>query len=153
VRTNREPVLTEETEHILHNHIRVKAIGLGALVFSINGWLDHVHVVASIPPKISVAKFVGQIKAVANTKFNKSGHPHAPIYWQNGCSVFSFDRKRLPSFVAYVEQQKGHHAKDSLIPILERIVGQGVKFVRDTDNVYQIEDDEWRNEFDRYWGG
>ena len=68
---NREGLLTPEVEPIIHGYLRVKAIGLGATVFSINGWFDHDHVVASIPPKISVSKFIGQIKAVASTKFNK----------------------------------------------------------------------------------
>ncbi|MCP4367700.1 MAG: IS200/IS605 family transposase, partial [Deltaproteobacteria bacterium] len=68
---NRLPLLTAQIEPTIHNYVRTKAIGLEATVFAINGIEDHVHVVASIPPKIAVSTFIGQIKAVASTKFNK----------------------------------------------------------------------------------
>jgi hypothetical protein len=32
----------------------------------------------------------------------------------------TFDGKRLPYVIAYVEQQKAHHAAGTLIPVLER---------------------------------
>ena len=38
--------------------------------------------VAAIPPKIAVATFIGQVKAVASTKFNKSGLCADPFFWQ-----------------------------------------------------------------------
>ena len=59
----REPLLTPKVESVIHDFLRSKAIGLGATVFALDGMVDHVHMVASIPPKIAVAKFVGQVKA------------------------------------------------------------------------------------------
>ena len=117
---NREPVLTPDVEPQIHGFIRAKAIGLGAIVFALNGWTEHVHLVASIPAKLAVATFIGQVKAVATTKFNKSGHPGAPIFWQSEYAVFSLDKKRLPNHIAYVENQKRHHQDGDLISILER---------------------------------
>jgi REP-associated tyrosine transposase len=117
---NREPLLTAEVEPIIHEWLRRKAVGLGATVFAINGTEDHVHLVAAIPPRLAVATFIGQIKAVASTKFNKSGARQAPFFWQEEYGVFSFDRKRLPKYVAYVEGQKQHHRQGRLIPMLER---------------------------------
>ncbi|MEA3349444.1 MAG: IS200/IS605 family transposase [Chloroflexota bacterium] len=142
----REPVLVPEVESIIHNYLRTKAIGLGATVFAVNGCADHVHVVAAIPPKIRLSKFIGQIKAVATAKFNKSGHPQAPIYWQAEYAVFSFDRKRLPNYVAYIERQKEHHAKNTVIPILERVEGQGVKMIRQKGEHYMVDNESWRQE-------
>ena len=144
----RVPVLVPEVEPIIHNYLRAKAIGLEAVVFALNGWLDHIHIVVAIPPKISVAKFVGQIKAVATTKFNKSGHPLAPIYWQEEYAAFSFDRKRLPNYIAYVERQKEHHSQGTTIPILERIEGSGVKMIRETSPFYVLNDADWRRELE-----
>ena len=42
---NREPLLTPEIEPIIYGYLRAKAIGLGAVVFALNGVLDHVHLV------------------------------------------------------------------------------------------------------------
>ncbi len=109
-----------------------------------NGYLDHVHLVASIPPKISISKFVGQIKAVDSIKYNQSFPGAAPFYWQEEFGVFSFDRKRLPYVVAYVENQKTHHANDNLIPVLEREWAQDV--VREASTPYCVMDEAWWQE-------
>ena len=143
---NREPTLTAQIEPIIHGYLRQKAIGLGATVFALNGDKDHIHVVASIPPKIAVAKFVGQIKAVASTKFNKSGVKEQPFFWQTEYGAFSFDGKRLPNYISYVERQKEHHAKSTTIPILERVSGDGVVRIGEQKSRYYVEDISWREE-------
>ena len=147
---NREPLLTSQVEPIIHNYVRTKAIGLGAIVFAINGIEDHVHIVASIPPRIAVATFIGQIKGVASTKFNKSYRDHhPPFFWQEEYGAFSFDGKRLPNYIAYVERQKEHHDNQRTIPLLERTSGEGVKLIREDDVGYVFEDEMWRREMER----
>jgi REP element-mobilizing transposase RayT len=116
---NREPVLTCEVEPIVYDFLRVKAIGLGAAVFALNGTADHVHLVVAIPPAIAVSDFIGQVKGVASAKYNK-GRCMNPLYWQAEYGVFSFDGKRLPGIIAYVERQREHHAQNKTIPVLER---------------------------------
>ncbi len=116
---NRQPLLTAVVEPIIYEYMRLKAYGLEAIIHALNGMEDHVHMVATIPPKIAVAKFVGQVKGVASTKYNQR-YPDNPFFWQAEYSAFSFDKKRLPYVVAYVERQKQHHAENSLIPVLER---------------------------------
>ena len=135
---NREPILTPEVEPVVHDLLRGKAIGLEAVVFALNGTADHVHLIAAIPPKLAVARFIGQVKAVAATRFNKSGLPGGPLFWQEEYGVFSFDGKRLVNHIAYVERQKEHHAANTEIPILERINGEGVKMVRETLPEYDL---------------
>ncbi len=137
---NREPILTLEVEPIVHDLLRAKAIGLEAVVFALNGTEDHIHMIAAIPPKLAVAKFIGQVKAVAATRFNKSGAPGGPLFWQEEYGVFSFDGKRLANHISYVERQKEHHATNTEIPILERISGEGVRMVRDSTPEYHLDE-------------
>ena len=141
---NREPLLTSNVEPVIHGYLRSKAVGLGATVFALDGTQDHVHIVAAIPPKIAVAKFIGQIKAVASTRFNKS-HPNMPFFWQGEYGAFSFDAKRLPNYIAYVNQQKEHHAQNTLIPILERISDGAPGLLRESGELYAVSDSEWWN--------
>ena len=143
---NREPLLTSEVEGAIHNFLRTKALGLGATVFALNGIEDHVHLVVSIPPKIAVSRFIGQIKAVASTKFNKSRPDGSPFFWQEEYGAFSFDAKRLPNYIAYVERQKEHHARGKIIPILERMGDGGAKMLREGTLVYSVEQDDWWRE-------
>ena len=145
---NRLPLLTPDIEVVIYDLLRRKAIGLGATVFALGGVLEHVHMVVAIPPKISVAKFIGQIKAVASTKFNKSGLTEGSFFWQEEYGVFSFDSKRLPNYIAYVERQKQHHAQHTTIPILERTDDLAVHFAHEDASPYLIEEDVWRRELE-----
>lgn len=116
----REPLISREVEPVVHDLLRSKAIGLGATVFALNGMEDHVHLVISVPPKLSLAGFIGKVKGATSTNFNKTGLLDRPLKWQEEYAVLSFDTKRLPQYVTYVENQKNHHARAELIPILER---------------------------------
>ena len=141
---NREPLLTPDVEPIIYGYLHNKALGLESHVYALNGYLDHVHIVASIPPKIAVSKFVGQIKAVASVKYNQSKANGAPFYWQEEFGAFSFDRKRLPNVIAYVQNQKEHHAKNNLIPILERDLADDV--IHESPATYTATDVIWWRE-------
>lgn len=139
---NRQPLLTPKVEEAVHKFLRVKAIGLGTTVFALNGIEDHVHIVVSIPPSIAVAKFVGQIKAVASTKFNKAHPDSPPFFWQEEYGAFSFDAKRLPNYVAYVNRQKEHHAQGTIIPVLERTDPDFPRLMHEEVVTYAVETDE-----------
>jgi putative transposase len=145
---DRLPLLTPDVETLIHGFLRAKAIGLEATVFALNGVLDHIHMVVAIPPKIAVAKFIGQIKAVASTKFNKSDASEVAFFWQEEYGVFSFDGKRLPNYIAYVERQKEHHAHGTVIPILERTDDLAVRFANEAAVPYAVEDVFWRRELE-----
>ena len=102
--------------------------------------------VVAIPPAISVSKFVGQIKGVASTKLNKSGISDMRFEWQDEYGAFSFDAKRLPNYIAYIERQKEHHAEGTIIRILERMTSENVgpRLAREGASVYVTEGDSWR---------
>src|SRR5262245_49816187 len=121
---HREPLMTPAVASEIYGFLRSKAIGLGATVFAVNGVADHVHLIVAIPPKIAVATLVGQIKGVASAKANKAGLTRTPFYWQEEYGAFSFDGKRLPNFIAYVERQQQHHADHTTIRVLERTEDQ-----------------------------
>ena len=147
---NREPLLTPDIESIVYGHIRSKAIGLGATFFALNGNSDHVHMVVAIPPAIAVARFVGQIKGVSAAQANKGGCA-AVVQWQREYGAFSFDAKRLPNFVAYVEHQKEHHAQAKLIPALERTSEGAVSLIRDAAPSYAVSTQAWWDELLSAW--
>jgi len=52
---NREPLITPEIEPVLYDFIRSKAIGLGGIVYALNGTEDHVHLIVHIPRTIQLA--------------------------------------------------------------------------------------------------
>ncbi len=128
----------------LHGHLRTKAVELGTTVFAVNGMPDHVHVVASVPPKVALADFVGQVKGFSSHEINRD--MEGRFQWQVDYGVFSFDRKRLPNYVEYVENQKRHHAEKATIGILERTSGSPASEVREPAVAYN--DEAWRQELE-----
>jgi len=116
----RERLLGPGVEPFAHRLIREKAVELGAVIHALNGMEDHVHLVISIPPKLAPAFFIGQVKGASSTRLNQSERLGRPFFWQDEYSVFSLDAKRLPHHVAYVDNQKTHHARATIIPALEK---------------------------------
>lgn len=116
----RTPCLDAETSRWIFQAIQEKAGDLDVPVLAVNGVLDHIHLVAAIPPKLAVANFIGQIKGFSSAYLNQY-HPLAEHFeWQESYGVFSFDKKRLPFLIDYVENQKTHHQERSTILVLER---------------------------------
>lgn len=114
----REQIITTEIEDLVHSFIAKKAIGIGGIVYAINGVSDHVHLAVSIPPSISISKFIGQIKAVASVKINQSGLLEEKFYWQSAYSIFTFRESELPNIIRYIRNQKVHHANGTIKPLM-----------------------------------
>lgn len=142
----RQEFLTPDVESVIYGYLREKSAELGAQIFALNGTEDHSHVVATVPPKISIANYVGQIKGYSSAMFNKRLDARFRFEWQTEYAAFSFDRKRLPSYIGYVERQKEHHRKDNLIPILERTEPLSRRLVREEQIGYMVESADWRQE-------
>ncbi len=147
----RQPLLAGDRERVVFDLLRSKAIGLGGFVYALNGTEDHVHLVVSIPPRLAVAEFVGQVKGVASARFNQLGS-HPLLYWQEEYGAFTFDGKRLPHVIDYVERQKEHHATKALITVLERTDDQpvGMGGMREPAAVYGTNSQEawWQEMMD-----
>jgi len=107
---NREPWIGSEMEPFLFDSIRSKVTGLNARLLAVNACLDHVHLVASVPPIISLSNFVGQVKGISSLRINESGILPMKINWQEEYGVFSLDETSLSACIFYVERQKEHHA-------------------------------------------
>jgi len=104
----------------LHRVITAKAQALGAIVYVVGGIEDHVHLVASVPPKSALAYFVGQIKGNSAHFVNHVKAPEAHFAWQTGYGVVSFGEKNLDMVIQYVKRQREHHSGTTVIPFLER---------------------------------
>lgn len=142
---HRAPLITPELEQHIYKLMRMKATELGGQVFALNGDKEHTHLVSTIPPKIAVATFVGQIKGVCSAAVNNQHLCEQPFYWQDDYGAFSFDGKRLNNYIAYVRKQKEHHAQGTTIPILERFSTEDY-LIREDEPLYLVDNDDWRRE-------
>src|SRR5437899_9093277 len=113
-------MISDEIEPVLHGYIHKRCKEFGVFVYAVNGIADHRHLVCSIPPTIAVADFVDKIKGASSHYINHVDGKDWSLYWQPGYGGFTFAKKDLARVVAYVENQKKHHAEGTLWPSLER---------------------------------
>lgn len=117
----RQPLITPDKEPNLYSYIIGKADNLGSIIHAIGGIEDHIHLIVSIPPRLSISEFVKNIKGSSAHHLNHGlTNPDSPFCWQRGYGVFSLGGKQLAQAVDYVLNQKLHHQQGTTIASLER---------------------------------
>lgn len=118
---NRQPWITPVIETHLYSYLVHKASELDVFVYQINGWLDHVHLVVAIPPKLSIANVVKNLKGASSHFINDRQFLEQHFQWQRGYGVLSLGEKQRPFAEAYVISQKLHHQQQTTNAWLERM--------------------------------
>jgi len=76
--------LTGEVGRLVDQDIRKLSEWLGCEVIELNVQADHVHVVVSIPPEVSVSTYIGSIKGkIAIKMFKSYAMLKKKPYWGN----------------------------------------------------------------------
>jgi putative transposase len=109
----RQPLLMPHIENAVFDFLRTQAENMKCAVYAVNGWVDHVHMVLSIPPTLSVVEVVKQVKGASSHKFFE-------LYWQDGYGALTVGRRNLDIAIAYVCRQKEHHSAQTALKWLER---------------------------------
>ena len=116
---NRVESIDEQINALLKRAIFKKTKDLKGILIEYNSYLDHCHLLATIPPKISVSEFIGQIKGFSSHEINKTADDS--IKWQRGFGVVTLSEKGVPFIKKYIQNQKQHYKNDKLIDMLEHI--------------------------------
>ncbi len=115
----RLPLITPEVAPHLYRTIRAKVETLQGLTHAVYAMPDHVHLVATVPPKLALATFIGQVKGSASHLV-----AHLPgveaFAWQEEYGVVSVSERHLPIVVRYVQNQVQHHATNKINARLEQ---------------------------------
>jgi putative transposase len=117
----RLPLILPAFEDDLYRVIAAKVIKMDGSVHAIGGVEDHIHLAVSVPPKLALARFVGEVKGNSSHFVNQVIKPDFEFYWQDEYGVLSFGEKNLPAVVRYIHNQKQHHADGTLIVAMERL--------------------------------
>lgn len=99
-------------------------------VHEIGGMEDHVHMLLQIPPTITIAD------AVLNIKASSSKWMGRRFAWQRGYGGFSVSKSNLATVARYIRNQAAHHRKmnykDEFIALLEK---HGIAY--DPEDIFQ----------------
>ncbi len=119
----REPWIDQRFERLLHRAIARKVVDLGGIAHAVGGTADHVHLVASVPPRIALSTFAGQVKGSSSHFVNHEIQPGHKFAWQEEYGVVSFGERHLDWIVRYVQDQAQHHGQGTTVQRLERASG------------------------------
>lgn len=105
----RLPLVTDEIKPELFAYLGGLVKELKGKPIIINGMNDHVHILASLPPTLSIAEAMRFIKANSSKwitqKFGK------PFEWQKGYGAFTVSRSNVDAVYKYIQNQEAHHRK------------------------------------------
>ncbi|MCL4271020.1 MAG: IS200/IS605 family transposase [Anaerolineales bacterium] len=118
---DRQPTLTAEREKMFYGVLYRKAEELGIKIHAAGNVEDHAHVVASIPPKISVADCVRHLKGTSAYAINHMAGSDGQFKWQSGYGALSIGERSLETVMEYAARQKEHHKNQTVIFIYERM--------------------------------
>lgn len=117
--SRREPFLAPDIERAVHRCIANEAMRLGCTVIALGGMPDHIHLAVKIPTHRSVSRIMNHIKSLSSRFIHDKFDELDGFAWQEGYGVFSVGRNQLPRLIAYVGNQKRHHADGSVHPAWE----------------------------------
>ena len=116
----RLPLITREIETTLKEYIPGKAAEYGGQQIELNMVEDHLHWLGSIPPKISIAKFIHDLKGSSSYYINIAKGEKL-FYWQSGYGVVSLSKKGVPFVRDYIKNQKLRHTRYDVLDVLEPV--------------------------------
>ena len=125
---HREPMIVPENESELHRYLGGLTRDLKGKAYGINGTVDHVHMLVSLPPVVSISDALRYLKA------NSSGWvhdkwPEKPFAWQLGYGAFSVSKSNVPEVLRYIARQKEHHRKVTFKEeFLEFLIKYGIEY-------------------------
>ena len=121
---NRQPFITQAIEDELYKYISGIIRNLDGSCIEINGASDHVHILAIIPPKISISDALRTIKANSSKWVHEKWPDLSDFGWQDGFSAFTVSASQVEPVRQYIRDQKKHHQerdyKTELLAILDK---------------------------------
>lgn len=113
-------ILTAEIGKMVDRDIRVLSERLGSEVIELNVRVDHVHLVVSIPPRVSISTYMGMIKGKIAIKMFQSypGLKKKPYwgnhFWARGYFVntVGINEEQIRRYVKYQEEEERKEERD-----------------------------------------
>ena len=106
---NREPWLTPDIEERIWKYLGGIARDKGLKALQVGGCGNHVHVLLSLPPTITVSKAVQLLKGASSRWIHETFKDLSAFAWQDGYGAFTVGLSQIPDTTRYIENQREHH--------------------------------------------
>lgn len=82
-------------------------------LLKMGGTQDHVHILASFHPAVSVSDMLRRMKGNTSKWLNENRRLPVRFSWQRGYGAFSVSESMVDVVSKYIENQESHHKKMS----------------------------------------
>jgi putative transposase len=106
---NRAPYIETEIQNPLHAYLATACRTCGCPAHKIGGTNDHIHILCSLSRTITMADFIGTIKADSSKWIKTQRTSLGGFSWQNGYGAFSIGQSQLDIVKKYIAGQNEHH--------------------------------------------
>ena len=121
---DRMPTLDSELKARLFPYLGGIIRELGGVVLIINGPTDHVHILASLSPKLGISEIVGKVKSNSSGWVHREFPQRRDFGWQTGYAAFNVSCSLKQTVEDYIANQEEHHKrvsfKEELIAFLKK---------------------------------
>jgi putative transposase len=120
----RQNLIHQKWKEELYKYICGIVSGKEQKVYAIGGISDHIHILVSIKPNITISDLVRDIKTNSSKWINEKQYVNGKFQWQEGFGAFSHTHSKLDVVIAYINNQEEHHKqktfKDEYIGFLKK---------------------------------
>ena len=127
---HRHNIIMKTWRDQLHQYISGIISNKGATPLGVGGWTDHVHILFGMPVTVSIADFVGTVKANSSKWINERGFIKGRFHWQEGYGAFSYAKSQRDIVIKYIMNQEEHHREKTF-------KDEYIKMLADYDVAYQ----------------
>jgi REP element-mobilizing transposase RayT len=124
----RQSWIQDELKMDLHSYLGGILRNIEGTAIAVGGVADHVHILASIPAKISLSDALRTIKS-NSSKWIHEEWSLKDFQWQEGYGAFTVSESNRESVIRYIQNQEDHHRRmsfqEEFLALLEK---HGVEF-------------------------
>ena len=121
---DREPLLTAPIEQPVYAFILAKTRALRCVPIAVGGTESHVHLLVRWSSTVSIAEFLGDVKGSSSHFVTHQHLPGAFFKWQGSYGAFTVSRDHVEVVRHYIEQQKQHHAMQTVVAEWEQTTSE-----------------------------
>lgn len=108
---DREPMIVPELKAELHAYLGGLTRELKGKAYGINGTTDHVHMLISLPPNVSISDALRFLKSNSSGWVHDKWSRRRSFAWQLGYGAFSVSKSTVSGVLSYIGSQPAHHRR------------------------------------------
>jgi putative transposase len=117
---DRSPLISPEIEPKLYDYLVAIARSKRCDVLAVGGTDNHIHLLVTFPSTVMLGALLRELKAGSSRWMHATLPPDEWFDWQNNYAAIAVSPSHRKRLIAYIHNQKQHHADGTTLELLER---------------------------------